>query len=62
MADKAGKNVPFLTLLAAPSVATFNLTTGDTGVILDDIWEDTVLEEFKPHLDTTQVHCPVMGA
>jgi hypothetical protein len=62
VADMEGKNIPFLTVLAAPSAATFNTMTGDAGVIFDDIWDATVLEAFKPDLVTTTVHCPLMGA
>ena len=62
MADKDGKSLPFLTVLAAPLVATFNTTTGDVGVILDDIWDEMVLVEFKPDLITMDVHCPMLGA
>jgi hypothetical protein len=50
LADKNGATIPFLTLLAAPSVATFNPTTGDAGVILDDIWDKKALEDFHPDL------------
>jgi hypothetical protein len=37
LVDAKGSSVPFLTLIAAPSVAMFNKTTGDLGVILVDI-------------------------
>jgi hypothetical protein len=61
--DKDGKEIPFLsTILAAPSVTTFNENTGDVGVILDDIWESSVLQAFHPDLDTSAVHCPIVGA
>ena len=60
--DKDGKGIPFLTILAAPSVTTFNEDTGDVGVILDDIWEPSVLQAFHPDLDTSAVHCPIVGA
>ena len=57
-----GKGAPFVTILAAPSVTTFNETTGDVGVILDDIWDPEVFKAFHPDLDTSMVHCPVVGA
>ena len=60
--DGTGHGNPFLTILAAPSVTTYNETTGDVGVILADIWEESVLEDFHPDLDQTTVHCPVIGA
>jgi hypothetical protein len=60
--DGIAQGNPFLTILAAPSVATFNATTGDVGVTLADIWEESVLENFHPDLDQTEVHCPVIGA
>jgi hypothetical protein len=60
--ETEGKGVPFITILAAPSTTTFNETTGDVGVTLDDIWDPKVLQAFQPGLDTSQVHCPVVGA
>jgi hypothetical protein len=59
---KDGKEIPFLTVLAAPSATTFNETTGDVGMILDDIWEPSVLQALHPDLDTSVVHCSVVGA
>ena len=43
-------------------VSTFNALTGDVGVILDDIWDDTVLAAFAPNLVLTDTHCPMIGA
>ena len=60
--EKEGKGVPFITILAAPSTTTFNATTGEAGMILDDIWDPLVLKAFHPELDTSMVHCPVVGA
>ena len=62
MDAQTGKGVTFVTILAAPSVTTFNDTTGDVGVILDDIWDHTVLHAFHPDLDTSVIHCPILGA
>ena len=59
--DKSGEQTSFLTVIAAPSVATFNTKTGDPGVTLEDLWDDTVLAEFLPGLETSEVHCPLMG-
>jgi hypothetical protein len=39
-------------------MATFNKSTG---VILDDIWEESVLTMFQPDLIQTGVHYPVIG-
>jgi hypothetical protein len=57
-----GVGVPFLTVVAAPAVATVNLQTGDAGVLLDDIWDESVLAAFKPGLVLSEVHCPMIGA
>ena len=54
--------IPFLTVLAAPSVTTFNITTGDVGVILEDVCDIAVLHKFSPDLNRADVHCPVVGA
>ena len=60
--DETGISDPFITLLAAPSVATFNATTGKHGVLLEDIWDANALSHFLPDLETSVVHCPIMGA
>jgi hypothetical protein len=60
--QSTGPSIPFLTVIAAPSVATFNATTGDAGVILDDIWDASILENFVPALKTADLHCPIIGA
>jgi hypothetical protein len=57
-----GMGIPFITVLAAPSLATVNLQTGDAGVLLEDIWDDTILSAFKPDLVMSDVHCPLIGA
>jgi hypothetical protein len=62
IADANGPGIPFLTVLATPSMATYNLSTGDAGVLLDDVWDETVLEAFPPHMDNAKVHCPLIGA
>ena len=53
---------PFITILAAPSVATFIPPIGDNGVLYEDVWEETVLDRFKPKLVMEKAHCPVLGA
>jgi hypothetical protein len=57
-----GTSIPFLTVMTAPSVVTFNTTTGDEGVILEDIWDASILADFQPALTTSDVHCPIIGA
>jgi hypothetical protein len=55
--DDDGTSIPFITLLATPSVArTFNAVMGNPGVILEDIWDPTVLSDFLP--DLTMSGCP----
>jgi hypothetical protein len=41
--DDDGTGAPFLTILAMPSMTTFNESTGDAGVTRVDIWEESVL-------------------
>jgi hypothetical protein len=61
--DKTGTGNPFLTLLAALSVAIFfNAGMGDASVILDDIWDASVLlVVFQLDLIKNEVHCPMLG-
>jgi hypothetical protein len=60
--DDEGTSLPFITLIAAPSVATFNAVTGDSGVILEDLWDPSVLTDFLPDLTLSSIHCPLIGA
>jgi hypothetical protein len=53
---------PFITILAAPSVATYRQETTDQGIILDDVWDDTALQGFAPTLVTSIAHCPILAA
>ena len=53
---------PFITILAAPSVATYRQETTDQGIILDDVWDDTALQGFAPTLVTSVAHCPILAA
>jgi hypothetical protein len=53
---------PFITILAAPAVATYDVAATDHGVILDDIWDDSALAGFDPSLLTSGVNCPVLAA
>jgi hypothetical protein len=53
---------PFLMVIAAPSVGTYNAHTGDAGILYDDVWEMTVLAGFHPDLDVSMPYCPLMGA
>jgi hypothetical protein len=61
IADETRTGIPFLTLLAAPLMVTYNLITGDAEVLMDDVWDEMILDAFKPHLDTSEVHCPLIG-
>jgi hypothetical protein len=56
------KSPPFITILAAPSVATYTKPVKENGVLYDDVWEGLVLNRFKPELDTAVAHCPMIGA
>ena len=57
-----GTTIPFMTVVAAPSIVTHNATMGERGILYDDVWEDTVLMEFKPDLEVEKPHCPMLGA
>jgi hypothetical protein len=54
--------VPFLTILAAPAVTTYDETSVDQGVILEDLWDDSALAGFDPTLDAPGTNCPVLAA
>ena len=60
--DTGAATVPFITILAAPALATCNPTTSDKGVFLEDLWDEAALKGFDPMLDLTQPHCPVIAA
>jgi hypothetical protein len=54
--------VPFITILAAPVVATYDEASTDHGVILDDIWDESALAGFNPSLVPTDFNCPILAA
>jgi hypothetical protein len=42
--DETGRvTEPFITILATPAVTTYRTTATDTGLLLDDIWDDCAL-------------------
>jgi hypothetical protein len=43
-------------------VVSFNVTTGDAGVILKDIWDESILTDFQPDMKPEDLHCPIIGA
>ena len=53
---------PFITILAAPSVATFVPPVSENGVLYNDVWDTMVLARFLPELDLEVAHSPFMGA
>jgi hypothetical protein len=55
---------PFITLVAAPSMATLGATSpgNPPGILLADIWQASVLQPFAAVLDMEQPHCPILGA
>jgi hypothetical protein len=53
---------PFITILAAPAVTTYDEAATEHGVILDNIWDESTLASFDPSLVTTEVTCPVLAA
>jgi hypothetical protein len=52
----------FITILAAPSMATYDPSSSEPGVSLDDIWDETALTGFDPSLDLTSVTRPIMAS
>ena len=63
MFDATGATtVPFITILAAPALATCYPTSSDQGVFLEDLWDDAALPGFDPTLDLTLVHCLALAA
>jgi hypothetical protein len=62
MNEDGTSSQPFLTCVAAPSMATFAPPLKENGVLYEDIWEKQVLERFFPALDPAVAHCPLMGA
>jgi hypothetical protein len=61
--DTTGPTIPpFITILAAPSMATYDTASTILGVSFDDIWDKIALTGFDPALDLTSVHCPVLAA
>jgi hypothetical protein len=53
---------PFITIVAAPLVATFTPPMKDTGILYTNIWEEMAVERFVPWMDMELAHCPVLGA
>jgi hypothetical protein len=53
---------PFITILAAPAVAMYGTSATDSGILLDDIWDESALNRFEPALNTSTPHCPIMAA
>jgi hypothetical protein len=62
IANDGMKSEPFITILAAPSIASVAKPAKENGVLYDDVWEGMVLNRFKPALDTAVAHCPMIGA
>ena len=52
----------FITIIAAPSMATYDPSSSEPGVLFDDIWDETALTGFDPSLDFTSVTRPIMAA
>jgi hypothetical protein len=53
---------PFITILAAPSIATYDAFSADPGLSFDDIWDESALTGFDLSLALTSMHCPVLAA
>jgi hypothetical protein len=55
-------NPPFITVLAAPSVATYSHGVADAGPIFADIWDDAALADLPETVDSSVANYPVLGA
>ena len=51
-----------ITIVGAPSLVTYSADAADSGLILDDIWDENALGGFDPALVTSIPHCPVLTA
>jgi hypothetical protein len=60
--DTGAKTVPFITILAAPALATCDPTSSDQGVLFEDVWDETALTGFDLTIDLTTANCPVLAA
>jgi hypothetical protein len=53
---------PFIAILGAPLVVTYNQLLTDKGIILDGMWDESALWGFDPALVTSIHHCPILAA
>jgi hypothetical protein len=53
---------PFITIVAAPLVVTYHTDAPNSGLLLDDIWDENALRGFDPVLVTFIPHCPILTA
>jgi hypothetical protein len=52
----------FITVLAAPSVATYSHGVADAGPIFADIWDDAAIADLPSSVDSSIANYPVLGA
>jgi hypothetical protein len=53
----------FITILVAPSMATYDPSSTESVVLVfDDIWDKTALTRFNPSLDLALVNHPILVA
>jgi hypothetical protein len=54
---------PIITLVVAPSLATLgSITNAPPGILLANIWAESVLQPFSSLIDSDQPHCPILAA
>jgi hypothetical protein len=52
----------FITVLAAPSVATYSHGVPDAGPIFSDIWDEAAIADLPASVDSSVANYPVLGA
>jgi hypothetical protein len=52
----------FITVLAAPSAATYTQGVEDVGPIFADIWDEAALVDLPVNIDLSVANYPVLGA
>jgi hypothetical protein len=62
--DASAGSIPIITVIAAPSMATVSAATASdpAGILLANIWQESVLQPFSDLINLDQPHCPILAA
>jgi hypothetical protein len=60
--ENGSPSAPFITIVAAPSMAMHTQPFVDNDVLFEDVWDPLVLSHFQPGLVMEDSHCPILGA